>query len=93
MNYGNHMAFIYNKPFLEFYCMRCGKTLISSDGREINPGRVMHKDKNEESLFGGPPLIIRQTAIICPQCQQELEKEGYYLNAWWSKDGFIYGTK
>ena len=54
----------------------------------------MHKDKEEEMYFGSDSKIIRRTtSIVCPGCQPQLEKEGYYLAYWWSKDGMVYGTK
>ena len=87
------MGFIYGGPIPDFLCHVCDKLLVSSDGTEINPGRTMHKDKEEEMYFGGPTIINRKTAIVCPECQPKLEDEGFYLAMWWSKDGMIHGTK
>ena len=94
MSYENHMGFIYGGPIPDFHCHACGKLLVSSDGTEINPGRTMYKDKEEEMYFGSDLKIIRRkTSIVCPECQPQLEDEGYYLANWWSKDGMIHGTK
>lgn len=93
MSYENHMGFIYSGPVPDLRCRVCGKVLASSDGREINPGRTMHKDREEKMYFGGATIIKRTTVIVCPEHQAQLEDEGYYLAYWWGKDGMIHGTK
>ncbi len=95
MTHKNHMGFIYGGPIPDFLCQVCGKLLVSSDGTEINPGRTMYKDWEEESygLSGPFNLKKRKTAVVCPECQRTMEDEGFYLAMWWSKDGMIHGTK
>ncbi len=92
MSYENHMGFIYSGPIPDFRCHLCGKVLVSSDGKEVNPGRTMHKDREEEMYFGGSTIIKRTTAVVCPEHQAQLEDEGFYLAYWWSKDGMIHRT-
>ena len=96
MSYENHMGFIYSGFIPDIRCAVCGKVIVSCDGKEINPGRKMHKDEEMENripIFGKHPIIKRKTVIVCPEHQVQLEKKGYYFAAWWSKDGIIHGTK
>lgn len=97
MDYENHMGFIYSGLTPDFYCMMCGKVLVSFDFlnrlKECNPGRTLYKDKEEKSVWSGSPIISRKTRVVCPEHQAQVEDEGYYLAMWWGKDGMIHGTK
>ena len=93
MGHENHMGFIYSDPIPDFRCNVCGKVLVSSDGKEINPGRVMHKDKEEIGAWAGIPFIKRKKTIVCLEHQAQFEDKGYYVAYWWGKDGMIHGIK
>ena len=95
MNKENNMGFIYYGPTPDLRCGVCGWILASSDVKKIHPGRILHKDWEEESygLSGPFKFTRRKTVIVCPEHQAMYEERGFYLASWWGKDGIVHGTK
>ena len=66
-----------------WHCMLCGKDIGKG-------GRVLIKDRVEDSGPHFPPITHRRTLVVCPEHQKEAEDRGFKLDAYWNEDGIIH---